>query len=118
MAEPTRTRRTYHLLLPTKLIQVTGDTRPALGKGISRSTVRAWLRLPARDVVRLEVMDTTAATLRHEVLALSRRNERLEAILRLVVVLVKVSGLTLARRRVQQRSHSPCRRPLPRNSRA
>ncbi len=99
MAEQTRTRRTYDHRL-RKLIQVTGDTQLATRRGIPRSTARTWLRLPGRDVVTLDVMDMTEATLRQEVLALRRRNERLVAILRLVVVLIKISGFTLSMRRV------------------
>ena len=99
MADQARIRRTYDHRL-RDLIQVTGDTQLATRRGIPHSTARAWLRLPARDVVTLDVMDMTEATLRQEVLNLRRRNERLVAILRLVVVLVKVSGVTLARRRV------------------
>ena len=99
MAEQTRTRRTYDHRL-RKLIQVTGDTQLATRRGIPRSTARTWLRLPGRDVVTLDVMDMTEATLRQEVLALRRRNERLVSILRLVVVLIKISGFTLSMRRV------------------
>lgn len=69
------------------------------------STARSWLRSPERTVVSVpEQLQATVDELQAQVSDLQRRNERLLAILRLVVVLLKVSEFTLHRRRVPDAS--------------
>ena len=90
-----RNRRTYDHRL-RDLVRSTGDIGHATRLGVPCSTARGWL-LPARaKVVTLDSVDMDAASLQHEVLALRVRNERLVALLRLVIVLSKVSGFSLA----------------------
>ncbi len=51
-------------------------------------------------VITVDVVDLDVLRLQQEVLALHQRVERLVAILRLVVVLLKVSGVSLANARI------------------
>lgn len=65
------------------------------------STARGWLRSREQAVVSApDQLQATVEELQATIVVLQRRNERLLAILRLVVVLIKVSGFTLHRRRV------------------
>ena len=61
-----------------------------------RSTARGWLTSTRAEIVTLDVVDMDAFILQQEVVALRARVERLVAFLRLVVVLLKVSGFSLA----------------------
>ncbi len=95
----TRIRRHYDHRL-RRLVEQTGDVQLAVQNGVPRSTARDWSRLSAPDVVSLDVLSMPEEALQQEVVALRRRNAALVAILRLVVVLLKVSGCTLANRRI------------------
>ncbi len=95
----TRIRRHYDHRL-RRLVEQTGDVQLAVQNGVPRSTARDWSRLSAPDVVSLDVLSMPEEALQQEVVALRRRNAALVAILRLVVVLLKVSGCTLANRRM------------------
>lgn len=95
----TRTHRRYDHRL-RRLVHETGDIHLAIANGIPRSTARDWFRSPTAEVVSLDVVSMSEHALQQEVLALRQQNARLIAILRLVVVLVKVTGVSLARRRV------------------
>ena len=95
----TRIRRLYDHRL-RRLVRQTGDTQLAVQNGVPRSTARDWLRLSTPEVVSLDVLSMSEEALQQEVIALRRRNATLVAILRLVVVLLKVSGSTLANRRI------------------
>ncbi len=82
-----------------RLVQQTGDAQLAVQNGVPRSTARDWLRLSTPDIVSLDVLSMSEEALQQEVIALRRHNAKLVAVLRLVVVLLKVSGVTLANRR-------------------
>ena len=83
-----------------RLVQQTGDAQLAVQNGVPRSTARDWLRLSTPDIVSLDVLSMSEEALQQEVIALRRRNATLVAILHLVVVLLKVSGSSLANRRI------------------
>ena len=83
-----------------ELVQRTGDLTIATDLGIPRSTARGWLRTAPTVVVSLEVADLTELELRQEVLKLRRRVQKLAALLRLTLVLLRVSGFTLAGERL------------------
>ena len=70
-----------------------------------RSTARSWLSSPSPEVITLDVSDMSETELRREVVRLRKRNERLAAVLRLVIVLLKVAGISLARSRVADDSN-------------
>ena len=99
MAEQTRTRRRYDHRL-RHLVQESGDIRLAIRQGVPRSTPRDWLRSPKREVVTADLAERTEAALRSEILVLRRRNEKLLAMLRLVIVLLRVFDVSLAGRRI------------------
>ena len=97
--EAQRSRRRYDHRL-RDLIHETGDVDLALRNGVPRSTARDWACAPTAKVVSLDVVSMSDVELRREVVELRRRNETVLAVLRLVVVLVKVCEVSLFRRRV------------------
>ena len=83
-----------------ELVQRTGDLSIAADLGVPRSTARGWLRTPPTVVVGLEAANLTELELRQEVLKLQRRVQKLAALLRLALVLLRVSGFTLSGERL------------------
>jgi len=83
-----------------ELVQRTGDLTIATDLGVPRSTTRGWLRTVPTVVVSLDVADLTELELRQEVLTLRRRVQKLAALLRLALVLVRLSGFTLSDERL------------------
>ena len=94
-ARPQHDHRLRHL------VQRTGDMTIATDLGVPRSTARGWLGA-APTVVGLSECgaDLTEPELRQEVLKLRRRVQKLTALLRLALALLRTSGfrLTGARR--------------------
>ena len=101
MAKARRFQRIYDHRLK-ELVHETGDIELAVRHGVPCSTARGWLR-SQRDVVTLDVLEATGQELRQEILALRRRNEKLRAVLRILVVVLKVSGFSLANCRIPSR---------------
>ena len=99
MTPETRTRRRYDHRL-RGLVCSTGNIALAVQNGVPRSTAKDWLRRPTPVVVTLDLAAMTEEALRQEVVALRQHNDRLIAVLRLFVVLLRISGFTLARCRV------------------
>ena len=99
MTPETRTRRRYDHRL-RGLVHSSGNIELAIQNGVPRSTAKDWLRRPTPTVVTLDVTAMTEDALRQEVVALRKRNDRLIAMLRLLVVLLRISGFTLVRCRV------------------
>jgi len=95
MTSTTRTLRKYDHRL-RDLVQSTGDIGHAERRGVPRSTARGWLSSTRAEVVTLDSVDMDVVALQQEALALRARVERLVALLRLVVVLPRVSGFSLA----------------------
>jgi len=95
MTSTTRTQRKYDHRL-CDLVRSTGDIAHAIRLGVPRSTARGWLTSTRAEIVTLDVVDMDVFILQQEVVALRARVERLVAFLRLVVVLLKVSGFSLA----------------------
>jgi hypothetical protein len=96
MARPQR--RYDHRL--RQLVQRTGDLSIATDLGVPRSTAREWLRTAPTVVVSLDVADLTEPELRHEILKLQQSVQKLAALLRLALVLLRRSGFTLAGKRL------------------
>jgi hypothetical protein len=71
------------------LVQRTGDLTIATDLGVPRSTARGWLGATPRVVVTLETADLTEPELRQEILKLRRRVEKLAALLRLALALLR-----------------------------
>ncbi len=95
MASTTRNLRSYDHRL-RDLVRSTGDIGHATQRGVPRSTARGWLTSTRAEVITLDVVDMDVLDLQQEVRALRKRVERLVALLRLVVVLTRVSGFSLA----------------------
>jgi hypothetical protein len=91
MARPQQ-RYDYRL---RNLVQRTGDVTVATNLGVPRSTARGWLGAAPTVVVCLDVADLTEPQLRQEVLKLGRRVQKLAALLRLAVSLLRTSGFSL-----------------------
>jgi putative transposase len=97
--EAPRIRRRYDHRF-RDMVRETGDVELAVRNGVPRSTARDWSRLASPKVITLDVASMSQDDLRREVLELRDRNARLLAILRLVVVLLKVFEISLRHRRV------------------
>ena len=83
-----------------ELVQRTGDLTIATDVGVPRSTARWWLRTAPTVVVSLDVANLTELELRHEILKLQQSVQKLAALLRLALVLLRLSGFTLAGERL------------------
>ena len=97
VAMPTRARpqqRYDHRL--RHLVHRTGDVTFATALGVPRSTARGWLDAPPTVIVGLDVMDLAEPELRQEILKLRRRVQKLTALLRLALALLRTSGFHLA----------------------
>jgi hypothetical protein len=95
MISTTRLRHSYDHRL-RDLVRSTGNIEHATRRGVPRSTARGWLSAQRARVVTLDVADTDHRRLQHELLAQRRRSHRFLALLRLMVVLWKVSGFSLS----------------------
>jgi putative transposase len=82
------------------LVHRTGDVTIATDLGVPRSTARGWLGAAPTVVVCLDVADLTEPELRQEVLKLRRRVQKLTALLRLVLALLRTSGFRLTEERL------------------
>ena len=74
----------------------------AMDLGIPASTVMGWFRKSPHKVVTLDVRSMKEQEFRREVLMLRRRIRKLLALLRLLVVSLRISGFSLANERVPQ----------------
>ena len=82
------------------LVHRTGDVVVATDLGVPRSTARGWLGAAPTVVVSLDVVDLTEPNLRQEVLKLRRRVQKLSALLRLALALLRTSGFHLTGERL------------------
>jgi hypothetical protein len=78
------------------LVQRTGDVTVATKLGVPRSTARGWRGAAPTVVVCLDAADLTEAELRQEVLKLRGRVQKLTALLRLALALLRTSGFRLS----------------------
>jgi hypothetical protein len=82
------------------LVQRTGAITIATNLGVPRSTARGWLRTPPKVVVSLDVTDPETSQLQQEVVKLRRRVKKLTALLRLALVLLRISKFALTQARL------------------
>ena len=92
MVTTTRTQNRYDHRL-RELVRTTQDVRYAIQCGVSRSTARGWLNAPSVEVVTLAPLDVDATQLQREVLRLQARTRKLIALLRVLLVVLKISHL-------------------------
>jgi putative transposase len=85
-----------------ELVRRTGNMAIATALGVPRSTARGWLGAAPTVVVSLEAADLTEPELRQEILKLRRRVEKLAALLRLALALLRASGFRLATARLPE----------------
>ncbi len=99
MSTTTRKQRTYDHRL-RELVQTTRDIQLASRHGVPTSTARGWLRQSASDVVSIDVLDLDTIRLQRELMLLRRRVAKLRALLRLAIVIVKVTGFSFHKLRI------------------
>jgi putative transposase len=99
MATTTRTQRRYDHRF-RDLVRTTRDIDCALRRGVPRSTARSWLREPNAEVVTVDVLNMNALRLQQEVLQLRARVQKLTALLRVVLVVFRMSGYALNQARL------------------
>ena len=99
MTTTTRPQQRYDHRL-RDLVHSTGDVTLATDLGVPRSTARGWLGAAPPVVVSLEGAALTEPALRQEILRLRRRVQKLAALLRLVLALLRASRFTLSRERL------------------
>ena len=69
----------------------------AVRHGVPRSTARGWLAPTTTPVVTLNALNQDTVRLQREVVALRQRVDRLVALLRLMALLLKLTGVSLCR---------------------
>ena len=99
MATATRTQRRYDHRL-RNLVRTTRDIHCAIQRGVPRSTARGWLTDSDVPVVTVDVLNLEATQLQREVLRLRRRVQKLIALLRVLLVVFKISGYSLSQARL------------------
>jgi len=99
MANATRTQRRYDHRL-RNLVRTTRDIHCAIQRGVPRSTARGWLTESDVPVVTVEALNLDATQLQREVLQLSRRIQKLIALLRVLLVVLRMSGYSLSQARL------------------
>jgi transposase InsO family protein len=99
MATTTQTQNRYDHRLK-ELVRSTQDIRCALQQVVPPSTARGWLRAPTAEVSSIDVVQLDAINLQNEVLQLRARLQKLNALLRVMIVVLKLSGYALNHERV------------------
>jgi hypothetical protein len=99
MTSTTRTQRRYDHRL-RELVCEANSVDLAVRHGVPRSTARGWLAATGMPVVTLNVAHHDAIRLRQEVISLRQRVDRLVALLRLMALLLKLSGFSFAKIRL------------------
>ena len=93
MPSTTRTQRRYDHRL-RELVQTTGDIKLATERGVPASMARGWLTKSATEVVSIDVLDLDVIQLQREVIQLRRRITTLTALVRLAIVVFRVTGFS------------------------
>jgi hypothetical protein len=104
MAIAARRQRCYDHRL-RDLVRTTGDIDCAIQRGVPRSTARSWLRKPNAEVVTVDVLNLDALRMQQEVLRLRTRVQKLTALLRVLLVVLRMSGYALNQTRLAEGCH-------------
>ena len=94
MVTTTRTQNRYDHRL-RQLVRTTQDVSYAVQCGVPRSTARGWLSAPSVEVVTLNSLNMDATELQRQVLRLQNRIQKLVALLRVLLVVLKISRFSL-----------------------
>jgi len=108
MVTTTRTQKCYDHRL-RELVRKTQDVSGAVQYGVPRSTARSWLTAPSVQVVTADPLNMDALQLQQEVLRLRTRMQKLIALLRVLLVVLKISRFALDQTRL---SHGKDKRSL------
>ncbi|XZE34492.1 DDE-type integrase/transposase/recombinase [Pirellulaceae bacterium SH501] len=103
MIAPKRRQNSYDHRL-RELVFQSGRTETARRIGVPRSTIHGWTKARPRPVVTLIAKGDYVESLEKRVYLLERRTARLRALLRLCVVLLRLSGFSLTYQRLPQGS--------------
>ena len=101
MSARTRPQCSYDHRLK-ELVRTSGDLSVATELGIPRSTALGWLRDSPGEVVTLNILSLKEEELQHEVLMLRQRIRKLHSLLRLLLTMLRLSGVDLAGERVPE----------------
>ena len=101
MNPSSRRQRCYDHRLK-ELVRTSGDLSVAAELGVPRSTAMGRLCDSPQQVVTLDVLSLKEQQLQHEVLMLRKRVRKLLALLRLLLVLLRISGFSVAKERVPE----------------
>ena len=104
METKARTQKTYDHRLK-ELVRSTQDITCAVRYGVPRSTARGWLKTPANEVISIDVVQLDAIGLQKEVMRLRARLQKLNALLRVMIAVLKLSGYSLNHERVPVGKH-------------
>ncbi len=94
METKARTQKIYDHRLKA-LVRSTQDITCAVRDGVPRSTARGWLKPPANEVISIDVVQLDAIGLQKEVMRLQARLQKLNALLRFMIAVLKLSGDSL-----------------------
>jgi hypothetical protein len=83
-----------------ELVHKAQDVSCALQYGVPRSTARSWLTAPSVEVVTADPLNMDALELQQEVLRLWTRIQKLIALLRVLLVVLKISRFSLDQTRL------------------
>ncbi len=108
MVTTTRTQKRYDHRL-REFVRKTQDVSGAVQYGVPRSTARSWLTTPSVQVVTADPLNMDAVQLQQEVLRLRTRIQKLIALLRVLLVVLKISRFALDQTRL---SHGKDKRSL------
>src|SRR5512139_1040749 len=98
MTTTTRSQSRYDHRL-RDLVRTTRDITCALQHGVPRSTARGWLTGSAAPVVTVDVLNRDTLQLQQEILRLRTRIQKLIALLRVLLVVLRISKFSLDRTR-------------------
>jgi hypothetical protein len=108
MVATTRIQNRYDHRL-RELVHKTQDVSCALQYGVPRSTARSWLTAPSVQVVTADPLNMDALQLQQEVLRLRTRIQELIALLRVLLVVLKMSRFSLDQTRLPDgKEKHPC----------
>ncbi|MGI9460886.1 MAG: hypothetical protein ACR2NF_12875, partial [Pirellulales bacterium] len=94
METKARTQNTYDHRLK-ELVRSTQNITCAVRNGVPRPTARDWLKPPANEVISIDVVQLDAIGLQKEVMRLQARLQKLNALLRFMIAVLKLSGDSL-----------------------
>ena len=101
MTSTTRIQNRYDHLL-REHVRSTGDVIYAIQLGVPRSTARGWVNSTPAEVVTLDIVDMDNVRLQQQVLRLQSRLDWVVAVLRLVIVVLKASDISLSNIRIPE----------------